>query len=88
MELEIGIDLRSAGFTILGLADGRCFGVFDNIDEVVPKAEHDEFMARYKQAAGFVIEALNAAPPIRTPTRELAMYSRKGASAALQYWNS
>jgi len=47
--------------------DDCCCGVFDNIDEVVPKAERDEFMARYKQAAGFAIEALNAAPPIIAP---------------------
>jgi len=46
--------------------DERCGGVFDNIDDVIPKAERDEFMARYKQAAGFAIEALNAAPPTIT----------------------
>ena len=56
---------RGAGpFAILGLVDERCGGVFDNIDDVIPKAERDEFMARYKQAAGFAIEALNAAPSI------------------------
>jgi 2-polyprenyl-6-methoxyphenol hydroxylase-like FAD-dependent oxidoreductase len=59
---------RGAGpFGILGLVDERCGGVFDNIDEVVPKAERDEFMARYKQAAGFAIETLNAAPPTIAP---------------------
>lgn len=59
--------LRNRGsgpFAILGLVDERCGGVFDNIDDVIPKAERDEFMARYKQAAGFAIEALNAAPSI------------------------
>ncbi len=59
--------LRNRGsgpFAILGLVEERCGGVFDNIDDVIPKAERDEFMARYKQAAGFAIEALNAAPPI------------------------
>jgi len=62
--------LRNRGsgpFAILGLVDERCGGVFDNIDDVIPKAERDEFMARYKQAAGFAIEALNAAPPIIAP---------------------
>lgn len=59
---------RGAGpFAILGLVEERCGGVFDNIDDVIPKAERDEFMARYKQAAGFAIEALNAAPPTITP---------------------
>jgi flavin-dependent dehydrogenase len=59
---------RGAGpFGILGLVDERCGGVFDNIDDVIPKAEREEFMARYKQAAGFAIEALNAAPPTIAP---------------------
>jgi 2-polyprenyl-6-methoxyphenol hydroxylase-like FAD-dependent oxidoreductase len=59
---------RGAGpFAILGVVEERCGGVFDNIDDVIPKAERDEFMARYKQAAGFAIEALNAAPPTITP---------------------
>ncbi len=59
---------RGAGpFGILGLVDERCGGVFDNIDDVIPRAEREEFMARYKQAAGFAIEALNAAPPTIAP---------------------
>lgn len=62
--------LRNRGsgpFGILGLVEERCGGVFDNIDDVIPKAERDEFMARYKQAAGFAIESLNAAPSIIAP---------------------
>ena len=62
--------LRNRGsgpFGILGLVDERCGGVFDDIDAVIPKAERDEFMARYKQAAGFAIESLNAAPSIIAP---------------------
>ena len=56
---------RGAGpFGLLGLVDDRCGGVFDNIDEVIPAAERDAFMAGYKKAAGFAIETLNAAPPI------------------------
>lgn len=59
---------RGAGpFGLLGLVEERCGGVFDNIDDVIPKAERDEFMARYKQAAGFAIETLNAAPPTIAP---------------------
>ncbi len=55
---------RGAGpFGILGLVDERCGGVFGNIDEVIPAAEREAFMARYKAAAGFAIETLNAAPP-------------------------
>lgn len=56
---------RGAGpFGLLNLLDDRCGGVFDNIDEVIPKAERDEFMHRYKVAAGFAAEKLNAAPSI------------------------
>ena len=53
---------RGAGpFGLLNLLDDRCGGVFDNIDDVIPKAERDEFMLRYKTAAGFAAERLNAA---------------------------
>jgi len=53
---------RGAGpFGLLNLLADRCGGVFDNIDDVIPKAERDEFMLRYKTAAGFATEKLNAA---------------------------
>jgi 2-polyprenyl-6-methoxyphenol hydroxylase-like FAD-dependent oxidoreductase len=56
---------RGAGpFGLLNLLDDRCGGVFDNIDDVIPRAERDEFMQRYKTAAGFAAEKLNAAPSI------------------------
>ena len=59
---------RGAGpFALLGLVDERCGGVFDDINQVVPAAERDAFMARYKAAAGFAIETLNAAPPTIAP---------------------
>ncbi len=55
---------RGAGpFGLLGLVDDRCGGVFEDIDAVIPAAERDAFMANYKKAAGFAIDALNAAPP-------------------------
>ncbi len=55
---------RGAGpFGILGLVDERCGGVFDDIEQVIPAAEREAFMARYKAAAGFAIDTLNAAPP-------------------------
>ncbi|HVR49505.1 MAG TPA: flavin-dependent oxidoreductase [Pseudorhodoferax sp.] len=55
---------RGAGpFGLLGLVDERCGGVFDDIDAVIPAAERAAFMARYKAAAGFAIDTLNAAPP-------------------------
>ena len=54
---------RGAGpFGLLNLVDERCGGTFSNIDDVIPPAEREAFMAGYKKAAGFAIEQLNAAP--------------------------
>ncbi|XUM23903.1 flavin-dependent oxidoreductase [Bradyrhizobium oligotrophicum S58] len=54
---------RGAGpFGLLNLVDERCGGTFTNIDDVIPPAERDAFMAGYKKAAGFAIEQLNTAP--------------------------
>jgi hypothetical protein len=47
--------------------------VFDDINAVIPQAERDEFMARYKAAAGFAIETLNTAPPTIAPGSKVAM---------------
>ena len=59
---------RGAGpFGLLNLLDERCGSVFDDIDTVIPPAEREEFMSRYKMAAGFAMEKLNAAPPIIAP---------------------
>ena len=59
---------RGAGpFALLNLLDERCGGVFDDIDQVIPPAERDALMSRYKAAAGFAKEQLNAAPPIIAP---------------------
>lgn len=56
---------RGAGpFGLLNMVNDRCGGTFDNIDDVIPAAERAEFMAKYKAAAGFAIEALNSAAPI------------------------
>jgi hypothetical protein len=44
------------------MVDDRCGGTFDNIDDVIPPKERADFMAGYKSAAGFAIEALNNAP--------------------------
>ena len=59
---------RGAGpFGLLNLLDERCGGVFDDIEAVIPAAEREAFMARYKAAAGLAIESLNAAPPTIAP---------------------
>jgi hypothetical protein len=59
---------RGAGpFGLLNHLDERCGGVFDDIEDVFPAAEREAFMSRYKAAAGFAIEQLNAAPPTISP---------------------
>jgi 2-polyprenyl-6-methoxyphenol hydroxylase-like FAD-dependent oxidoreductase len=59
---------RGAGpFGLLNLLDERCGGVFDDIDAVIPPRERDEFMSRYRAAAGFAMDRLNAAPPTIAP---------------------
>jgi 2-polyprenyl-6-methoxyphenol hydroxylase-like FAD-dependent oxidoreductase len=64
---------RGAGpFGLLNLLDDRCGGVFDDIDAVIPAAERDEFMNRYKVAAGFAASRLNAAPSIIAPGARVA----------------
>jgi 2-polyprenyl-6-methoxyphenol hydroxylase-like FAD-dependent oxidoreductase len=56
---------RGAGpFGLLNMLDDRCGGVFENIDDVIPRPERDEFMHRYKVAAGFAAEKLNGAAPL------------------------
>lgn len=64
---------RGAGpFGLLNLVDERCGGVFDDIDAVVPPAEREAFMARYKAAAGLALESLNAAEPTIAPGARVA----------------
>lgn len=64
---------RGAGpFGLLNLVEERCRGVFDDIDRVVPAAEREAVMARYKAAAGLAIEALNAAAPTIAPGSRVA----------------
>ena len=53
---------RGAGpFGLLNMVDERCGGSFTDIDDVIPPAERETFMAGYKKAAGFAIEQLNTA---------------------------
>ncbi|MGJ5051268.1 flavin-dependent oxidoreductase [Bradyrhizobium oligotrophicum] len=69
---------RGAGpFGLLNLVDERCGGTFTDIDDVIPPAERDAFMAGYKKAAGFAIEQLNAAP------RTIAEGAKVGGLAAI-----
>jgi 2-polyprenyl-6-methoxyphenol hydroxylase-like FAD-dependent oxidoreductase len=65
---------RGAGpFGLLNMLDERCGGVFDDIDAVIAPAEREEFMSRYRSAAGFARERLNAAPPTIPPSVTLVV---------------
>ncbi len=44
---------------VLGVVDERCGGVFDDIDDVIPRAEVERYMSDYKRAAGFARDRLN-----------------------------
>lgn len=75
---------RGAGpFGLLNLVDERCGGRFDNIDDVIPLADRNAFMANYKAAAGFAMEAINRAQPTIAPgarvSAAMAMPQRGGA---------
>ena len=60
---ELVLRNRSAGpFGLLDILNDRCGGVFENIETVISLEERNEFMRKYKTAAGFAIEALNEAP--------------------------
>lgn len=54
---------RTAGpDSILGTVEDRCGGVFEDIEDVISKAELEAHAAKYKAAAGFGIAETNAAP--------------------------
>lgn len=61
---ELILRNRGAGpLGLLNLLDERCRGTLKNIDDVIPAAERQEFMAKYKFVAGFAMTKLNSAPP-------------------------
>jgi 2-polyprenyl-6-methoxyphenol hydroxylase-like FAD-dependent oxidoreductase len=60
---ELVLRNRGAGpVGILGIVEERCGGVFDTIEDVIPRSEIEDYMARYKTAAGFAVETLNNSP--------------------------
>ncbi|MFC6636633.1 flavin-dependent oxidoreductase [Sulfitobacter sp. JBTF-M27] len=65
---ELVLRNRGAGpFGLLNLLDERCGGHFENIDDIIPADERAQFMSKYKAAAGFAIEKLNASGPTIEP---------------------
>ncbi|MEJ6008848.1 flavin-dependent oxidoreductase [Novosphingobium aquae] len=60
---KLALRNRGAGpFGLLKMVSDRCGGEFDNIDDVIPADERDQFMQAYKAAAGFARDTLNNAP--------------------------
>ena len=65
---EVVLRNRDDGpFGLLKIVDDRCGGHFTAIDDVIPQAERDAYMAGYKKAAGFSRDQLNAAPATIAP---------------------
>lgn len=64
----LGLANRGKGpDAVMQMVEDRCGGVFDRIDDVIPRAELAAHAEHYKRLAGFSIEALNARPPIIGP---------------------
>jgi 2-polyprenyl-6-methoxyphenol hydroxylase-like FAD-dependent oxidoreductase len=49
---------------IMQLVEDRCGGVFERIEDVVPRSELAAHAEKYKKIAGFSIDALNARPDL------------------------
>lgn len=61
---ELVLRNRGAGpFGLLNMVNDRCGGEFDDIETVISTEERADFMGKYKAAAGFARDALNAAAP-------------------------
>ena len=59
----VGLANRGSGpDAILQRVEDLCGGDFDDIEQVIPRAELAAHAARYKALAGFSVEALNARP--------------------------
>lgn len=52
---------------VMQMVEDRCGGVFETIEDVIPRAELAAHAEHYKRLSGFSIEALNAQPPILGP---------------------
>ncbi|MEP1205830.1 MAG: flavin-dependent oxidoreductase [Rhizobiaceae bacterium] len=69
---ELVLRNRSAGpFGLLNILNDRCGGIFNDIEAIIPQEERNEFMGKYKAAAGFAIETLNNAPPTIAPGEKI-----------------
>lgn len=57
---------------VMQVVEERCGGEFDDITDVLSRAELEETAAAYKKIAGFDVETLNGRPPIVPPGRRVA----------------
>ncbi|WP_323039362.1 flavin-dependent oxidoreductase [Gemmobacter sp.] len=61
----VGLANRGSGpDAVMQMVEDRCGGVFDQIDEVIPRADLAAHAEHYKRLAGFSVDVLNARPPI------------------------
>ncbi|MCD1627475.1 flavin-dependent oxidoreductase [Seohaeicola saemankumensis] len=59
---------RGAGpDAVMQMVEDRCAGVFDKIDDVIPRADLAAHAEKYKRLSGFSIDVLNAQPAILGP---------------------
>ena len=59
---------RGAGpDAVMQMVEDRCGGTFDNIEDVIPRADLAAHAEKYKRLSGFSIEVLNAQPAILGP---------------------
>ena len=57
---ELVLRNRGAGpIGILGIIEERCGGIFDDIDDVIPRSQIDKYMIGYKTASVFAKDQLN-----------------------------
>ncbi|MFN7004439.1 MAG: FAD-dependent monooxygenase, partial [Roseinatronobacter sp.] len=52
---------------VMQMVEDRCGGVFNDIEDVIPRAELAAHAEKYKRLSGFSIEVLNAQPAILGP---------------------
>ncbi len=52
---------------ILQMVEDRCGGVFEDIEDVIPRHALAAHAAKHKQLAGFDVETLNAQPALIGP---------------------
>lgn len=57
---------------VLDIVEERCGGVFDNIEDIMPRQELVDHAAKYKKIAGFSIDDLNNLPSTIAPDAHYA----------------